>query len=123
MDESFEVSLVRFAKKFRLFRKQRGLTQEDVAKKTGVDVRQIRRYEHGEDWPTIPHMKVILETLEVPLWQLLDMDRETAERLFGVRQDLIPPTVELQVLLQAISDRFSNMQQQLQWLQKVSHKK
>ena len=45
------------------------------------------------------------------------MDRETAETVFGLRADtLIPPTVELEVLLQTISDRFAALNQQLEWI-------
>jgi hypothetical protein len=47
----------------------------------------------------------------------MDMDRETAEMVFGLHADtLVPPTVELQVLLQTISDRFAALNQQLQWV-------
>ena len=98
----------------RFIRTELGYTQERLAMEAGVDVRQIRRYESGKQCPTIVHMEAMLRVLEIPIWQLLDMDRETAEKYFGLKQDvLVPPTVEMRVLLQAISDRFANMEQQL----------
>ena len=117
MEEKYTFSNERFGRRLRFIRTELGYTQERLAAEAGVDVRQVRRYESGKQCPTIVHMEAILRVLEVPLWQLLDMDRETAEKYFGLKQDvLVPPTVELRALLQAISDRFSHMEQQLQWL-------
>jgi transcriptional regulator with XRE-family HTH domain len=47
-----------------------GLSQADVAKKAGVDARQIRRYEAGEQQPVFPVAVAIAAALDLPLADL-----------------------------------------------------
>ena len=116
MNGKYTFSTAGFGRRLKFIRTELGYTQERLASEAGLDARQIRRYEAGEQCPTVIHMEAIVRVLKVPVWRLLDMDRETAETVFGLRADtLIPPTVELGVLLQTISDRFAALDQQLRW--------
>ena len=119
MKETYRFSCDRVGSQLKAFRIEQGVTQEDLAEILGVNVRQIRRYESGKQYPTIPHLAAILYKLQKPLWQFVDMDPETAEKLFGNQENLVSPAVALPVLLQAISDRFAGLQQQIQWLKET----
>ncbi|MBI4823397.1 MAG: helix-turn-helix transcriptional regulator, partial [Nitrospirae bacterium] len=46
-----------FAEKLSKLRKDRGLTQEELAKKVGVGIAQMRRYEKGASSPTLEVIK------------------------------------------------------------------
>ena len=117
MNGKYTFSNAAFGRRLKFIRTELGYTQERLASEAGLDGRQIRRYEAGEQCPTLTHMAAIVRVLKVPVWRLMDMDRETAETVFGLRADtLIPPTVELEVLLQTISDRFAALNQQLEWI-------
>ena len=117
MNGKYSFSIESFGKRLRFIRTELGYTQDRLAEEAGLDARQIRRYEAGQQCPTVIHMEAIVRVLKVPVWRLMDMDRETAETVFGLHADtLVPPTVELQVLLQTISDRFAALNQQLQWV-------
>ena len=52
-----------FAKKLSKLRKEKGLTQQEMAKKVGVGIAQIRRYEKGTSSPTLKVIKNIAKTL------------------------------------------------------------
>ena len=52
-----------FGNAVRLSRKMKGLTQSQIAKKVGVDVSQISRYEHGETIPTKNNFYKLLKVL------------------------------------------------------------
>ena len=116
MERREHFSCERFGSQLKRFRKEQGITQAELAEIIDVHIRQIARYESGERYPTIPHMVAIMYALKKPLWQFVDMDHETASRIFGAEGKLVPPDVELPVLLQAISDRFSTLQHQIDWM-------
>ena len=116
MKERYYFSCDDFGKRLRHERIEKGLTQRQLAALVGVEERQIRRYETGKQSPPMPHLVGILFALEKPLWQFVDMDREVLEQLLGKGKELVPPTVELSVLLQAISDRFTSLENQIHWL-------
>lgn len=54
-------------------RKERGLTQQDVAGKLYVTRQAVSRWETGETAPGVDMCKLIAVTFDVPLMQLLEM--------------------------------------------------
>ncbi|MBQ8319430.1 MAG: helix-turn-helix transcriptional regulator [Clostridia bacterium] len=52
-------------------RKKKGLSQEDVAKKAGISQQAYSYYENGLKVPTLPTIKVIAETLETSIDDLV----------------------------------------------------
>ena len=54
-------------------RRERGLTQEDLAKKLFITRQAVSRWETGETAPGIDMTKLIAVTLEVPVTELLEM--------------------------------------------------
>ena len=51
--------------KIRYFRKQRGLSQELLAERTGINVNTIRKYEIGIRKPKVEQLKKIADGLEI----------------------------------------------------------
>lgn len=56
-----------------LLRKERGITQEDLAKKLFITRQAISRWETGETTPEIDMTKLIARELDVPITDLLEM--------------------------------------------------
>lgn len=54
-------------------RHERGLTQEDLARKLYITRQAVSRWECGETEPGIDMIKLIAQELEVPITELLDM--------------------------------------------------
>ncbi len=64
-----------FAEKLSKLRKDKGFTQEDLAKKVGVGIAQMRRYEKGASSPTLEVIKNMARTLGVSADELI-FDKE-----------------------------------------------
>lgn len=54
-------------------RRERGLTQEDLAKKLFITRQAVSRWETGETAPGVDMTKLIAVTLDVPVTELLEM--------------------------------------------------
>ncbi|MBW3081825.1 zinc ribbon domain-containing protein [Bifidobacterium phasiani] len=54
-------------------RRERGLTQEDLARKVYVTRQAVSRWEHGETTPGIDMTKLLANALGVPITELLEM--------------------------------------------------
>lgn len=67
-----------FASKLTEIRKSRNLTQQELAKKAGVGISQMRRYEKGSSSPTLEVIKNLAITLGVSTDELIF---ETSERI------------------------------------------
>lgn len=67
-----------FANKLTEIRKSRNLTQQELAKKAGVGISQMRRYEKGSSSPTLEVIKNLALTLGVSTDELIF---ETSERI------------------------------------------
>lgn len=65
-----------FAEKLSKLRKDRGLTQEELAKKVGVGIAQMRRYEKGASSPTLEVIKNMAKTLAVSSDELIFDEKE-----------------------------------------------
>ena len=59
--------------KIRYFRKQRGLSQELLAERTGINVNTIRKYEIGIRKPKVEQLKKIADGLEISVIEFLDI--------------------------------------------------
>ncbi|MBQ9069376.1 MAG: TipAS antibiotic-recognition domain-containing protein [Eggerthellaceae bacterium] len=64
-------------------RKDRGLTQEDLAAKLFVTRQAVSRWETGETTPGIDMSKLIASVLDVPVMQLLDLPQEESCQCCG----------------------------------------
>jgi transcriptional regulator with XRE-family HTH domain len=60
-----------FAQKLSRLRKDKGLTQEELAKRVGVGIAQMRRYEKGASSPTLEVIKNMAKTLGVSSDELI----------------------------------------------------
>lgn len=65
-----------FSVKLATFRKQKGLTQEQLAKQVGVGIAQMRRYENGASSPTLEVIKNMAKVLGVSSDELIFDERE-----------------------------------------------
>ena len=64
-------------------RKERGLTQEELAKKVFVTRQAVSRWEKGETTPSIDMAKLLASELDVPVMRLLDLPQEPACQCCG----------------------------------------
>lgn len=56
--------------KIRLFRRQKGMTQEELAERADVERSYIGRIERGERLRTLDRLQAIARGLGTPLWKL-----------------------------------------------------
>ena len=64
-------------------RKQRGLTQEELARKVYVTRQAVSRWEKGETTPSIDMAKLLASVLDVPVMHLLDLPHDDACQCCG----------------------------------------
>lgn len=57
-------------------RHERGLTQEDLARKLYITRQAVSRWERGETEPGIDMIELIAHELEVPITELLDIPKD-----------------------------------------------
>lgn len=65
-----------FAEKLSKLRKEKGLTQQELAQKAGVGIAQMRRYEAGKSSPTLEVIKNIAKFLRISTDELIFDDNE-----------------------------------------------
>ena len=58
--------------RIRELRKARGLSQEELAEKIGIEQKHVSRIEVGKNYPTIPRLEKIAEALEAPIMLFFD---------------------------------------------------
>lgn len=63
---------LQFAQNVQKHRKDKGLTQSDLAELVGLDQRYIQYIEHGKRVPSAPLAYLISKALEVPLHELFE---------------------------------------------------
>lgn len=72
--------------RIKMLRKQKHMTQEQLAERVGVDARHISRLETGAHYPSMETLELITGVLERPLADLFafpkDKDSEEAMRFF-----------------------------------------
>lgn len=64
-------------------RKEKGMTQEQLARKLFVTRQAVSRWENGETTPSIDMTKLIAVALDVPVMRLLDMPQEPSCQCCG----------------------------------------
>ena len=64
-------------------RKEKGLTQEELAAKVYVTRQAISRWETGETTPSIDMTKLLASVLDVPVVRLLDLPQEASCQCCG----------------------------------------
>ena len=64
-------------------RKEKGMTQEELASKVFVTRQAISRWETGETTPSIDMTKLLASVLDVPVMRLLDLPQEPACQCCG----------------------------------------
>ena len=64
-------------------RKEKGLTQEELAAKVFVTRQAVSRWETGETTPSIDMAKLLASVLDVPVVRLLDLPQEPACQCCG----------------------------------------
>jgi transcriptional regulator with XRE-family HTH domain len=74
------IILVAVGNRLRKVRKERGLTQEDVAHKAGVAVSQVGRIERGKLNPSISTIFVIALAMEVEPKDLFDFEEPLVKK-------------------------------------------
>ena len=83
-----------FAEKLSKLRKEKGLTQQEMAQKAGVGIAQMRRYEGGKSSPTLEVIKNIAKTLGV----------STDELIFDENEGVVPAKILDRKLLEQFED-------------------
>jgi transcriptional regulator with XRE-family HTH domain len=68
---SKEVSSMAFGKNLSRYRKEKGLTQEDLVKRSGVAISQIRRYEADKSSPTLDVVTRLAKALGVSIDEMV----------------------------------------------------
>ena len=76
--------------KIRYFRKQRGLSQELLAERTGINVNTIRKYEIGIRKPKVEQLKKIADGLEISAIEFLDIEIENEADLIAMLKKISP---------------------------------
>jgi len=82
ISKKMEVCAMPFAQKLIKMRKEKEFTQQEMAKKAGVGIAQIRRYEKGKSSPTLEVIKNIAKTFGISADELI-FDEE--ERVAAVK--------------------------------------
>lgn len=102
-----------FAEKLSRLRRDKGLTQEELAKKVGVGIAQMRRYEKGASSPTLEVIKNMSRSLGVSADELIFdenegvasariIDRKPLEQ-FEILSRLAPPDQEaVKIILESV---------------------
>lgn len=79
--------------RIKLFRKQKGLTQEELSKEIHMSTNSIQRYELGHREPTAATLKSIAKALGIPSSYLLDEECEDVkaiEKAENILKNFIP---------------------------------
>lgn len=61
--------------KIQAIRKEKGLSQKDLAEKTGLSIATIQGYEQGKYKPKIEKIQMICDKIEIPLRRLIQVDK------------------------------------------------
>ena len=72
-----------------LLRKEKGLTQKELADKLGVTDKAVSRWETGKNYPDIEVLKKLADVLEVSVDDLLQGDIKLAEKLKPWRKTIV----------------------------------
>jgi transcriptional regulator with XRE-family HTH domain len=75
-------------RRLRTLRAARGLTQRDLARRTGLSHTTIAKIERGDISPTIASLQKIVASFNLPVTALITGEADEAERIFFKRGEL-----------------------------------
>lgn len=75
--------------RLKALRNMYGLSQREVAKRSGVTNSTISLIEQGRVSPSVDSLKKVLDSFSISLIDFLTMDMETDEKIFFAGQDLV----------------------------------
>lgn len=75
--------------RLKALRSMYGLSQREVAKRSGVTNSTISLIEQGRVSPSVDSLKKVLDSFSISLIDFLTMDMETDEKIFFAGQDLV----------------------------------
>lgn len=78
------------SEKIRYFRQQRGLSQEQLAGRAGINTNTIRKYELGTRKPKLEQLKKIAGGLGISVIEFLDIEIENEADLIAVLKKISP---------------------------------
>lgn len=78
------------SEKIRYFRMQRGLSQEQLAERAGINMNTIRKYELGHRKPKLEQLKKIARGLEISVIEFLDIEIENEADLIAAIKKISP---------------------------------
>src|SRR5215831_4928698 len=74
--------------RLRAIREARGLTQRDLARRTGISHTTIAKIERGDISPTIATLQKIVAGLNLPVTALIAAEEDESGRIFFKRENL-----------------------------------
>lgn len=70
-----------FGKNLKQIRRQKGLTQEQLAEFIGMDTRNLCKMENGNHFPQAKNLEKIIEVLDINIKELFDFHEENETKL------------------------------------------
>ena len=94
--------------KIQVVRKEKGLSQKDLAEKTGLSIATIQGYEHGKYNPKVENVRKIALALRVPSYILTPVERTCMSENFDKKK------------LQMIADHYGFRKQSMMMIEECS---
>lgn len=79
---------VKVGEKIATLRKEKGMTQVELAEKLHVTNRAVSKWENGLNFPDLSLMEPLAETLGVTVSELLGLEGKTKEEVFQMTADI-----------------------------------
>ena len=92
------VTAAKFGLILKEIRRQKGLTQEELAHRAGRSVDAVSQWERAINWPTLKTLVQLSDALDTPLWAFFDLP-DTSRSDQRLRMD-----IEARLILDALSD-------------------
>lgn len=89
---------ITFAENLKRYRKEKGLSQEELAKASDIAVNSIRSYEQGKSNATLENISRLAKALEITIGQLCDEYPEVQTRKIETYADLLSVLTQLEDL-------------------------
>jgi len=83
--------------RLRRLRRERGLSQEELAERAGISAEMVRKTEQGARYPRLPSLRSLADALDVPLSELADRrprldGRAQGASVLALRNALLAPS-------------------------------
>jgi transcriptional regulator with XRE-family HTH domain len=88
-DEDLDHIAASFGARLRAFREEHGLSQADVAERTGIAREQINRYEMGTAAPTLKNFAILVRFMDADAHQALFGEEEGGDPNVLIRDRLL----------------------------------